>query len=208
VSTHPTRESWLQNFVAFWQPHSEKLGYPLPEVRVSCGFPSRGGLSTKKRTLGQCWSWEASTSGVHEIFISPLIDDPIEALAVLVHELGHAAVGVKEKHGKTFGAYCKAAGLIGKPASTSASPELEHFLRANLEALGEYPHHKLDPSKIEKETKAAAGRFLKAECPECKYTIRTTAKWLKVGLPQCCCGTKMVGPDIDSDGEIILPEAA
>ena len=198
-----TREAWLQNFVTFWQPHSEKLGYNLPEVRVSCGFPSRGGLSTKKTRLGECWSWEASTNGVHEIFVSPLIDEPVEALAVLVHELGHAAVGVKEKHGKKFNEYCKAVGLIGKPASTSAGPELEHFLRANLESLGEYPHCKLDPAKIQKEQKAAAGRFLKVECPDCKYTIRTTQKWLLKGVPTCCCGVKMIGPDFDASGEVI-----
>lgn len=104
-------------------------------------------------------------------------------------------------------AYIQAVGLVGKPNDCGAGPELEQFLQLNLEQFGSYPHARIDPDRIKKETKAAAGRFLKAECPECKYTIRTTAKWLKVGLPQCCCGTKMVGPDLDADGDVI-PEAA
>jgi len=27
--------------------------------------------------------------------------------------------------------------------------------------------------------------MLKAECPECGYTIRLTKKWAEVGLPSC-----------------------
>jgi hypothetical protein len=37
-------------------------------------------------------------------------------------------------------------------------------------------------------------RLKKVICPDCGYTIRTTAKWIKVGLPTCCCGALMV-PD-------------
>jgi hypothetical protein len=200
---HETRESWLEAFVQFWSSHSENLGYKLPAVRISCGFPSRGGLSTKKPRIGECWDWSVSAQGFHEIFINPVVSAPIEVLGVVIHELGHAAVGVKEKHGKKFGDYCKAVGLIGKPAQTAVGPELEHFLQANLERLGEYPHSKLDPTKLEKDQKAAKGRFLKAQCPDCGYTIRTTKVWLLRGLPTCCCGVKMNGPDFDADGDVV-----
>ena len=32
---------------------------------------------------------------------------------------------------------------------------------------------------------------VKIECPEDGYTVRTTSKWLDIGLPTCPCGTEM-----------------
>jgi hypothetical protein len=33
--------------------------------------------------------------------------------------------------------------------------------------------------------KKQSTRMLKAECPECGYTIRLAKKWAEVGLPSC-----------------------
>jgi hypothetical protein len=30
--------------------------------------------------------------------------------------------------------------------------------------------------------------MIKLICGSCGYTIRTSAKWIEVGLPVCCCG--------------------
>ena len=34
-------------------------------------------------------------------------------------------------------------------------------------------------------------RMLKLECPDDGYIVRTTQKWIDVGLPTCPCGTEM-----------------
>lgn len=39
--------------------------------------------------------------------------------------------------------------------------------------------------------KKQATRMIKVCCPGCGYTIRTTQKWIDVGLPTCCCGEEM-----------------
>lgn len=36
-----------------------------------------------------------------------------------------------------------------------------------------------------------ATRLLKLQCPACGYILRGTRKWIDVGLPTCCCGTRM-----------------
>jgi hypothetical protein len=55
--------------------------------------------------------------------------------------------------------------------------------------------------------------MLKAECPECGYTIRLTKKWADVGLPTCPTdggGLVLEGgtePD-EGEGIHVLPRAA
>jgi hypothetical protein len=136
-----------------------------------------------------------------EIFISPLLSDPIRVLAALIHQLGFACVGKAEK--AKMKAYIQAVGLVGKPNEAGAGPELVEFLEKNMERFGPYPHSRICPDRIKKEQKASAGRFLKAECRGCGYTIRSTAKWLQRGLPVCVCGEKFIGPDWDADGELV-----
>ena len=47
--------------------------------------------------------------------------------------------------------------------------------------------------------KKQSARMLKAECPECGYTIRLTKKWADVGLPSC--PTEGAGLTLDGDRE-------
>jgi len=35
------------------------------------------------------------------------------------------------------------------------------------------------------------GRNHKIVCPKCGYPVRTSLKWIRVGLPTCPCGTQM-----------------
>src|SRR5215216_1779829 len=87
------REAWLAAAVESFRRDLAAHGYPLKaQVRVACGWPSSGGLASKARTLGECWSTGASADGANEIFISPVLADPVAVLGVLVHELCHAAV--------------------------------------------------------------------------------------------------------------------
>src|SRR5690606_41778032 len=67
------REHWLTEAVAALAPIVEEEGYKIPPVHFSVGFPSKGGVGTKKITLGLCWHPSTSEDGVPIIFISPLL---------------------------------------------------------------------------------------------------------------------------------------
>lgn len=177
------REAWLERAVAALRPDLEAAGYPVPpRVRVACGFPSTRALSQKKARVGECWDAKASADGANEILISPRVHEPVLALDVLVHELGHAAVGLECGHKGPFRKFMRAVGLEGKPTSTHAGERLRTRLDALAAELGPYPHSAFTALQ---RAKKQTTRLVKCECPECGYTVRTTTKWLEVGPPHC-----------------------
>jgi hypothetical protein len=177
---HPTREAWLEAAVDGLRPLFESVGAPLPQVRVSVGW-ARG----SRKAIGQCWDASATEDGVAQIFISPslvdLVGTPIEdegeakagVLDVLLHEAIHAAIGNEHKHGtRPTGACCVR-------------------LSALAETLGPWPH-----GKITAQPKKQTTRMIKVVCKEegCEcggYAVRTTSKWLDVGVPTCPFGGEM-----------------
>lgn len=163
--------------------------YDLPPIDVSVGFPSVRPLGLKTRSVGECWKRECSADGKNQIFISPLLDDPVKCIDVLAHELVHAYDDCEHKHRAAFVKICNGVGLTeGKPKSRSAGPELLATIERIVAELGEFPHSPLHP--ILKD-KPQTTRMIKVICPECGYTIRTTMTWLKKGLPTCPCGHEM-----------------
>lgn len=184
---HTTREAWLEAAVAIFTPLFESAGYKVPRIRVACGWPSRGGLSAKQKTIGQCWPKDASADKVPQIFISPYLSEPVEefgVLPVLIHEVVHAVVGNENKHNKVFGKCARAVGLEGKLTSTIGGAELLEKCKAYVKQLGAYPHSKLDPKKSPVAKQGT--RLIKCECAKCGYIVRTTGKWLdEVGPPRC-----------------------
>jgi len=196
---HPTREAWLEAAVDGLRPLFESVGAPLPQVRVSVGW-ARG----SRKAIGQCWDAKATEDGVAQIFISPslvdLVGTPIEdedqeikagVLDVLLHECIHAAIGTKEKHGPVFRKTAHAVGLGGKMTATRPTGACCVRLSALAETLGPWPH-----GKITAQPKKQTTRMIKVVCsdPECEcggYTLRTTGKWIDVGMPTCPYGSKM-----------------
>lgn len=176
------RELWLLKAI---ETHLRKLfkqhGSDLPEVKVSVGLPSGRG---SKKAIGQHWSPEASDDRKGTIFISPTIDDSVEVLGVLVHELVHAVVGNKAKHGPVFRAVAVAVGLEGKMTATVPGENLRKVLEGVVERLGKYPHAKLnlEMNPIKKQTT----RMIKMECPECGYIARASRKVLSEMGPALC----------------------
>lgn len=170
--THTTREAWLEEAV-------ERLRPLLPElpkrVRVSVGFP--GGGAARKR-IGEHWHPKASKDGISQIFISPILDEPLETL---VHELVHACVP-DDGHGKLFKRIALRVGLEGPMRATKASQGLMAHLKALMATP--YPHASISLSDRKKQST----RLLKASCAACGYTCRVTSKWLsEVGAPICPC---------------------
>jgi hypothetical protein len=87
--------------------------------------------------------------------------------------------------------------------ATVASPELLDYINWTLlPKLGAYPHGAItgrgeivvpptEPGdkpvilRPDDRPKKQSTRLLKAECPQCGYTIRLSKKWADLGLPTC-----------------------
>jgi len=191
------REAWLKRAAKLLTPMLEAAGTVPPlNIRYSCGWPSvrKGGVR-----IGECWTSTASKDGHFEIFISPSIDEPIRVLDILLHEMIHAAVGLDCGHKGEFKRVAKAVGLEGKMTATIAGENLKQQLIEICRGLGDYPHAELVEGQRSGPKKQKA-RLLKVVCPDCEYAVRTTHKWIEVGLPTCCCGTSMMEDISNADG--------
>jgi len=183
-----TREEWLMQAVEEMRPWFDKVDAPLPDrVRVSVGYSKRAG-----KAVGWCWVDAASRDKRNQLFISPELDNPVDVLAVLLHELAHAADNCKSGHSGEFRRIATSLGLEGKMTSTKPGEELAAKLVSLLRLLGEYPHAALTPSAARGAPKQTT-RMLKVFCPNTEYTARTTNKWLTAyGPPWCpCCESPM-----------------
>ena len=201
------REAWLQAATEAVRPLFRVAGYEIPPVAVSVGWPSRGATSKTKRVLGQCYFGSMTEDGKPQLFISPLIDDPIApegVLGILVHELCHVVAGVDAKHGPQFVKVMKKVFLEGKPTSTVPSADLIERFKQMMEKLGPFPHSKIVLSDAEKKKQTT--RMKKCMCRDCEYVVRTVQKWLDLhGPPICPCNKvpmKTDGvPEIEPDQE-------
>jgi hypothetical protein len=181
-----TREDWLMALVSELRPLFEQAGLPLQvSLRCSCGWPSR----SVRKILGQCWQSSASEDGTHEIFVTPALADGFEVASVMVHECLHAALPDGTGHRAPFRRGMRALGLEGPAKATHPDRELAERLHAIVDRLGAYPHARLNLAEV--GVKKQGTRMLKLVCPACGYAVRTTAKWIEVGLPSCPCGMAM-----------------
>lgn len=194
-----TREAWLNAAVeGLTEYMRDRLGMPIivPEIYVSVGFP--GGGQPRKR-IGECWRTTSSADKKNHVFVSPILGDPIDVLATLLHELVHVWDDNENGHTGLFVRTIRKLGLEGKPTATVAGEALTELLTSISEALGEYPHSALNLGtdvKIKKQTT----RMLKVVCESCTddegnaYVVRMTRKWLDtLGEPVCPgCETQMV----------------
>ncbi len=186
--SHDTREAWLNEMTDLLRPDFDAADAPLPDnVRMTCGFPSRGGRPGKKQVLGECWPSGQSEDEHFEVFITPMRHDPVTVAGILVHELVHAAVGCDCGHRGEFRVAAIALGLEGKMTETSVGAGLKEKLQEHVDRLGPYPHASLNLT----EKPPQSTRMKKITCPSCDYLVRTSQKWLDTGVPTCPCGTKM-----------------
>ncbi|MEB3367432.1 hypothetical protein [Saccharopolyspora mangrovi] len=201
-----TRELWLEDAIESLRPRFVEVGLPLPEkIHVSVGF-GYGAKRESSKILGQCWKSTASEDGASHIFISPELADTARVLDVLLHELIHAADDLESGHRGRFAEAATRLGLQGPMTATAASVELAAEFMCLADALGDYPHGALHPVPVKTPAKVPAGqptprvhsgprtqgtRMRKLTCPTCGYTVRTTAKWLEVGLPRCPEGDEL-----------------
>jgi hypothetical protein len=158
-------------------------GYEIPGCPISCGWPSR----SVRKALGQCFSSGSSEDGTRAIFVSPKMGKADEVAGVVVHEVLHACLPDGTGHKAPFKKGMKALGLEGKATATEVGEELQERLNTICSDLGEYPHAALSLADGQKRQ---GTRMLKMNCPGCGYVLRTTAKWIDLGLPTCVCGSE------------------
>lgn len=185
-NTFTYREAWLAEASRCLDKLFKERGYPLPvSIRFACGFPSTRSLNgTHNQRIGECWYANASKDGSVEVMISPVTDDPMRVMGVLVHELCHAAVGPGHGHKGPFRRIAIAMGLEGKMSATTEGEAFRQLVRPVLEHLGPYPHAALDAAKSGRKKQTT--RLLKAQCSVCGYTVRFAHKWLEeIGAPHC-----------------------
>lgn len=173
-----TRESWLQAAVMTLEPIFSKAGFAIPPLKVSCGWPAS---SSPRTTLGQCWPRDRSGEAVNEIFISPRLEDPVEVLDTLVHEICHAIDDCHSGHGQDFKEIAHCVGLEGPARSAHATEELKVKLMMLANQLGSYPHKAISfpPPRASNSTQT------KAKCNKCGYEVTLLKKWSSFGPPIC-----------------------
>lgn len=171
------RETWLNTITdKYIRQHFTEQGYTIPQnVRMSCS------LTNSKKAIGLCFTNVVSADNTHEIMVSPKIADSARVVDILIHELIHATIGVKEGHNAKFKKVALSLGLEGKMTATIASPELKAKILHWVAEIGEYPHAELYDANQKKQ----GTRLLKCTCAECGYTVRLAKKWLDVALPIC-----------------------
>ena len=192
TDNYSNRETWLQQAVSILEPIFSEVGYGIPPLKVSCGFAAS---SSPRTTLGQCWPRERSGDMVNEIFISPKIEDPVDVLDTLVHEICHAIDDCQSGHGADFQGIAQVVGLEGPARMAHAGEALKVRLMTLSNKLGPYPHRALNfppprPSNASRN---------KAKCPQCGYEVTLLKKWADYGAPICPNDTirmEQVGNDV------------
>ena len=194
------REAWLTDAVAELTPMFAAINVPLPPVRVSVGWPGGKRRPPKGgKILGQCWKTIASEDGVASIFISPLLGESTRVLDVLLHELVHASDDGESQHRGHFAKTAGQLGLVAPWTATTAGEQLAPLLQGLAEKLGKYPHAVMVEAEVAKGKQTT--RMIKVACADCGYTMRTTKKWLEVGVPDCPVDRKPMTYELPDEGE-------
>lgn len=179
VSPSLARQSWFECVVdALRVERFAPAGYTIPpNIRVSVGFPKG---SDQCKIVGQCWSPTASSDEHAELFISPILLDPVDIISTLGHEAGHATVGTGCGHRGPFKKCMLAIGLLPPMRSTPPSEDFKAWIADLISRIGPYPAGNLTV------TKKQGTRLLKCQCAACGYLARVTQKWIvESGSPLC-----------------------
>jgi predicted SprT family Zn-dependent metalloprotease len=189
---------WLYSIADALYPKFAALSFPnRPTVRIGVGYPTTG---ARGKAIGQCHDSCQSRDSVHEITISPKLDDSTEVAGVVAHELCHAYLqscfpDENCGHGKEFKRLAAGLGLTGKMRSTVPGEAFKRFLQPVLASIGEYPHGALGSGSMTSKRKVQSTRLKKVVCSSCDYTMRVTQKWIDAAVPTCPY------PDCDMFGE-------
>ena len=124
ASVKKTRDGWVAEVATAMVPWFADLGFPLPDFRISTGFPRTGGRS---REIAEAWSEDGG--GSFTIIVRPDQTDPYRVAAALAHHLARIAAGPRDEHGHPPRHIAVSLGLRGHRTEslfkTLAAPILE-----------------------------------------------------------------------------------
>ena len=152
-------------------------GYKVPKVELSISWATSGNRGKNRKTAGQCFSKASHEKNINQIIISPsysgtTIKVTLRILDILAHELIHAVDDLKSGHGKAFKDCALAIGLKAPMRATTASDELNEWLRKNIvDKLGKFPH-----GAVSLSGKKQSVRNIKVSCDCCDFSFRTSRK--------------------------------
>lgn len=204
MQTAQNRETWLEEITQKYViPHFtdcgfEYLQYSTVPIKLSVSF-IEGVRSSGKgtKTIGAHYSHHFSKGGEQHILIHPSLENSVQVVGVLIHELIHAQLPTDAGHGKEFRNIALKVGLCGKMTATEETDELKEKIGSWVKKVGEYPHKSFDVSKSRKKQTT---RMIKAscmnqdkECGEGRYKVRMSRSLIiEFGEPFCpCCGHQM-----------------
>lgn len=189
------REAWLTLVAQRILDIYKESGFTSPKFRITCGWPSVKPLAVSRYRIGECHGPKSSRDGAYEIFITPLlgVKESLEIAGVVAHELVHAIVGIRAKHGNTFLRIGNALGLTcGKATSLSPGLALSGRLSEIIKELPPYPHSGMVCSKkpIKKnKPNNKETQNLPFECVGCGCRITVERDYAEEGhIPLCRCG--------------------
>jgi hypothetical protein len=138
---HKYVEVWLNEAVELMRPKFAEAGYEIPPVHLSVGFGLASyRVSTTRLIWGTCYPRRMDKDGLNQIFISPVLDDPMTVLVTLAHELVHAIDDCQDNHGPAFQQISKNLKLTDCRAVKMLDYlETVKFYRMILDQLGRYP---------------------------------------------------------------------
>lgn len=189
------RETWLNLMIDKATPIFDKAGFKISDIRgklkVSCSMMVGQRKSSKFGAIGQHLPAEWNKEKNHEMLISPTLENGVEVVAILIHEMCHAIQrhmygNIVKAHGKEFRKIALAVGLQGKMTATTESPALKIIIENWINEIGKYPHAKINLNARKKQ----GVRNLKVECQSCEWSFRTSNKnILLMASTKClCCG--------------------
>lgn len=195
MTKHETREGWLLAAAARMRElvfTTEDVDFVVPEFRVSVGWPK--GKRSTTTVIGECFNTANFEDKIPQIYISPILEESLELLGCLAHEMIHALDDCQNGHRGHFAYVFKRIGMTGKRTQCAVGEELTLVLKTIADELGEYPHSKMGRGAGKKSgPKKQTSRMLPIKCTDgdCGYSLRTTRVWIEKGLPTCFCGSEM-----------------
>jgi len=213
TTTTTNREAWLHQVAARMAPRFAELGFPLPAFRAAIGFPYKSEMASgqcwDKRVSGDGHFEIFINPGRDDsrAIASTLAHELIHAAVGLEH--GHKGDFATLAKALGFQAPLTHAQDLEK------ATELAAWIDEVLKDVGTIPHAALqlrseaglklarkvgggiaptpagdgdsdgDDAPVSSLPKTQTTRMRKCVCAECGYTVRTTMKWLLVGVPHC-----------------------
>ena len=176
-----TREEWLDEVASGMALWFDDMGFPLPDFRVSSGFPSSG-----RRGRATAEAWQEDDGGGYRILVRPDRHDPQKLAAAIAHQLAHIAAGQRETEGRhLFRHIAISIGLRGRATEAAPGRLFQELAAPILTKAGPLPEPFAGPPKNARKAKQKT-RLIKVSCRECGYVARVSRKWLAAaGEPHC-----------------------